>query len=67
MWPQSQFVFTLPACCFVVALNLDWRPGGSEAIVSGESNQEGQRRFTSEPHDQIPGVAYLINTHESFK
>jgi hypothetical protein len=41
MWPQSQFVFTLPACCFVVALNLDWRPGGSEAIVSQSRIRKG--------------------------
>jgi len=48
MWLQNQFVFTLPACGFVVALNLDWCPDANEAIVNGESNQEGQRRFTSE-------------------
>jgi hypothetical protein len=54
MWPQNQFVFTLPACGFVVTLNLDWCPDANEAIVNGESNQEGQRSFTSEPHDRIP-------------
>ena len=32
MWPQSQFVFTLPTCGFVVALNLDWCPDADEAI-----------------------------------
>jgi len=47
MWLQNQFVFTLPACGFVVALNLDWCPDANEAIVNGESNQEGQRSFPS--------------------
>jgi hypothetical protein len=47
MWLQNQFVFTLPACGFVVALNLDWCPDANEAIVNGESNQEGQRSFAS--------------------
>ena len=51
MWLQNQFVFTLPACGFVVALNLDWCPDANETIVNGESNQEGQRRFTSESHE----------------
>jgi hypothetical protein len=31
---QSQFVFTLPACGFVVALNLDWCLDSNEAIPS---------------------------------
>ena len=48
MWTQNQFAFTLPACGFVVALNLDWCPDASEAIVNGES------KLTSEPHDRIP-------------
>jgi hypothetical protein len=47
MWLQNQFVFTLPACGFVVALNLDWCPDANEAIVNGESNQEVQRSFAS--------------------
>ena len=40
MWRQNQFVFTLPACGFVVALDLDWCPDDNEVIVNGEWNQE---------------------------
>ena len=52
MYRQNQFVFTLPACGFVVALNLDWCPDASEIMVNGASNQESG--FTSELHDLIP-------------
>lgn len=40
MWQQNQFVFTLPACGFIVALNLDWCPDTNEVAVDGEWNQE---------------------------
>jgi hypothetical protein len=38
MWLQNQFVFTLPACGFVVALNLDWCPDASRSAQSSVSS-----------------------------
>ena len=57
MWPQSQFVFTLPGCGFVVALNLDWCPDADQAIVNGESNNILASTFSKQethPHIQAP-------------
>jgi hypothetical protein len=44
---QSQFVFTLPACGFVVALNLDWCPdanGAIQSILNGDQNPHDERK-----------------------
>jgi hypothetical protein len=44
---QSQFVFTLPACGFVVALNLDWCPdanGAIQSILNGDRNPHDERK-----------------------
>ena len=57
MWPQNQFVFTLPGCGFVVALNLDWCPDADQAIVNGESNHILASTFSKQethPHIQAP-------------
>jgi hypothetical protein len=40
MWSQNQFVFTLPTCGFVVALNLDWCPDTNEAITKRRVESE---------------------------
>jgi hypothetical protein len=62
MWPQSQFVFTLPTCGFVVALNLDWCPDADEAIGDGESNQEEPAWTTSQVGHRVGGRHYVPQT-----
>ena len=60
MWPQNQFVFTLPACGFVVALNLDWCPDAHEAIVNGEANQGGSEALLPSSHQSKQRLRQLV-------
>jgi hypothetical protein len=54
MWRQNQFVFTLPACGFVVALDLGLCPDDNGVNV----NEEALRRQASEinvtANEEIP-------------
>jgi hypothetical protein len=53
MWPQNRFVFELPACAFVVALNLEWCPDANEATVNRESHEQRLGSFASPPDDRL--------------
>ena len=54
MWPQNRFVFELPACAFVVALNLEWCPDANEATVNRECHEQRLGSFASPPDDRRP-------------